>query len=87
MGRNGQHPEAGLWAWIVDASIEIDGQSVDAFRVVSREALEVILRDEKQLLRPMDQFDEEGQNSLFPDGFAGRFIAVVESNELWQGMS
>ncbi|EPL7484231.1 hypothetical protein R2536_006091, partial [Pseudomonas aeruginosa] len=58
------------------------------FRVVSREALEVILRDEKQLLRSVDQFDEEeGRGSLFPDGFtAGRFIAVVESDELWRGI-
>jgi len=58
LGCNGRYPKAGLWAWIVDTSIEIDGHSVDAIRVVSREALEVILRDEKQLLRPMDQFDE-----------------------------
>jgi len=74
-------------AWIVDTSIELDGQLVDGFRVVSREALEVILRDEKQLLRPIDQLDEESRDSLFPDGFtAGRFIAVVESDELWSGI-
>jgi len=42
-------------AWIVDTSIELDGQSVDGFRVVSREALEVILRDEQHLLRLLDQ--------------------------------
>ncbi len=87
LGYHGQHPEADLRAWIVDTSIELDGQSVDGFRVVSREALEVILRDEKQLLRPMGQLDEGGQHSLFPDGFtAGRFIAVVESDELWRGI-
>ncbi|WP_407594618.1 NERD domain-containing protein [Pseudomonas aeruginosa] len=87
LGYHGQHPEAHLQAWIVDTSIELDGQSVDGFRVVSREALEVILRDEKQLLRPMGQLDEGGQHSLFPDGFtAGRFIAVVESDELWRGI-
>jgi hypothetical protein len=84
---HGQHPEAHLQAWIVDISIELDGQSVDGFRVVSREALEVILRDEKYLLRPMDQLGEEGRDSLFADGFtAARFIAVVESNELWRGI-
>ncbi|WP_410924111.1 NERD domain-containing protein [Pseudomonas aeruginosa] len=88
LGYQGQHPESDLRAWIVDTSIELDGQSVDGFRVVSREALEVILRDEKQLLRSVDQFDEEeGRGSLFPDGFtAGRFIAVVESDELWRGI-
>ncbi|HHW2872540.1 TPA: NERD domain-containing protein, partial [Pseudomonas aeruginosa] len=47
LGYQGQQPEADLRAWIVDTSIELDGLSVDGFRVVSREALEVILRDEK----------------------------------------
>ncbi|MBG0839435.1 NERD domain-containing protein [Pseudomonas toyotomiensis] len=84
---HGQQPEADLRAWIVDTSIELDGQSVDGFRVVSREAMEVILRDEKQLLRPIDQLDEESRSSLFPDGFtAGRFVTVVESDELWRGI-
>jgi len=84
---NGHEPGADIRAWIVDTSIELDGQSIDGFRVVSREALEVILRDEKQLLRPIDQLDGERQDSLFPDGFtAGRFVAAVESEELWQGI-
>lgn len=84
----GQHPQADLLAWIVDTSIELDGQSVDGFRVVSREALEVILRDEKYFLRPMDELDEGARDSLFPDVFtADRFIAVVESGELWRGMA
>ncbi|MCY1559808.1 hypothetical protein D9M68_968810 [compost metagenome] len=87
LGYHGQEPEADMCAWIVDTSIELDGQSVDGFRVVSREALEVILRDEKHLLRPMDQLDEGGRDLLFPDGFtAGRFIASVESDELWRGI-
>ncbi|MEE1950356.1 NERD domain-containing protein [Pseudomonas alcaligenes] len=87
LGYNGQEPGAALRAWIVDTSIELDGQSVDGFRVVSREALEVILRDEKQLLRPIDQLDEESRDSLFPGGFkVGRFIAVVESDELWRDL-
>lgn len=87
LGYHGQQPEADLRAWIVDTSIELDGQSVDGFKVVSREALEVVLRDEKQLLRPLDQLDEESRGSLFPEGFtAGRFVAVVESDELWRGI-
>lgn len=87
LGYHGQQPEADLRAWIVDTSIELDGQSVDGFRVVSREGLEVILRDEKQLLRPIDQLEEGSQDSLFPDGFtAGRFVTVVESDELWRGI-
>lgn len=87
LGYCGQHPEAHLRAWIVDTSIELDGQSIDGFRVVSREALEIILRDEKHLLRPLDQVDYDGRDSLFPEGFtAGRFIAVVEYDELWRGI-
>lgn len=87
LGYLGLQPEADMRAWIVDTSIELDGQSVDGFRVVSRETLEVILRDEKHLLRPIDQVDEDDQDSLFPDGFnAGRFIAVVDSDELWRGV-
>ncbi|MNH22852.1 hypothetical protein D3C79_827240 [compost metagenome] len=86
LGYDAQHPEVDLRAWIVDTSIELDGQAVDGFRVVSREALEVILRDEKQLLKPLDQLDESGRDSLFPEGFtADRFVAVVESDELWRG--
>ena len=87
LGYHGQEPGADMHAWIVDTSIELDGRSVDSFRVVSREGLEVILRDEQQLLRPIDQLDEESRDSLFPDGFtAERFIAVVESDELWRGI-
>lgn len=87
LGYNGQKPGADMHAWIVDTSIELDGQSVDGFRVVSREGMEVILRDEKQLLRPIDQLGEESRDSLFPEGFtAGRFVAVVESDELWCGI-
>lgn len=86
LGYDAQHPEVDLRTWIVDTSIELDGQAVDGFRVVSREALEVILRDEKQLLKPLDQLDESGRDSLFPEGFtADRFVAVVESDELWRG--
>ena len=87
LGYHGQNPEADLNAWIVDTSIELDGQSVDGFRVVSREALEVILRDERHLLRPIDELDEDDPDSLFPDGFSSkRFVVVVESDALWQGI-
>jgi len=87
LGYHSQEPESDMRAWIVDTSIELDGQLVDGFRVVSREALEIILRDEKQLLRPIAQLEEGSRDSLFPDGFtAGLFVAVVESDELWRGI-
>lgn len=87
LGYQGMYPETELRAWIVDTSIELDGQLVDGFKVVSREALEVVLRDEKHLLQSLDQLDEECRGSLFPDGFtADRLVAVVESDELWRGI-
>lgn len=61
--------------------------SDEDFRLVSRETLEIVLRDEKHLLWPIDQLDEDDQCSLFPDGFSSkRFVAIVESDELWQGI-
>lgn len=87
LGYHGQKPREDMHAWIVDTSIELDGQSVDGFRVVSREVLEVVLRDEKRLLGRIDQLGEDNRSSLFPDGFsAGQFVAVVESDELWRGI-
>lgn len=85
LGYHGQYPEAHLHAWIVDTSIELDGQSVGGFKVVSREFLEVILRDETRLLRPLDPLDEDDPLTLFPGGFtADRFVEVTESGELWR---
>lgn len=85
LGYHGQQPEADMRAWIIDTSIELDGQSVGGFRVVSRETLDVILRDEQHLLRPLGQLDEAYQSSLFTDGFtADRFVEVAESGELWR---
>lgn len=87
LGYCGQHPETDMHAWIVDTSIELDGQSIDGFKVVSREVLEVILRDEKHLLQPIEQVGEDDQESLFPKGFsAGRFVELVESGELWRDL-
>lgn len=78
-------PEKDLRAWIVDTSIELDEQSIDGYKVVSREALEVILRDEKHLLRSVGQVDTDGRYSLFPEGFsAGGFVEIVESGALWR---
>lgn len=75
-------------AWIVDTSIECDQQKIDGFLVVSLEALQVILRDERQLLLPLDQLPEGMNDKLFPDGFCPkRFIEVVETGEIWKGLN
>ncbi|GAC1030977.1 hypothetical protein thsps21_18040 [Pseudomonas sp. No.21] len=74
-----------LHCWIVDTSIELDGETVDGFRVVSREVMEVALRDEQHYLRPFDQEEEPG--SLYPHGFSAQaFTQVIEGNEIWQGV-
>jgi Holliday junction resolvase-like predicted endonuclease len=87
LGYQGLEPEADMRAWIVDTSIELDGQTVDGFRVVSREALEVVLRDEQHFLRPLDQLVEDDQSSFFPGGFtAERFVETVESDVLWRSI-
>ncbi|MOA53382.1 hypothetical protein D3C78_1768360 [compost metagenome] len=77
-----------MYAWIVDTSIELDQQVVDGFLTVSLETLQVVLRDERQLLCPVDQLSAKGEAvpdaSLFPDGFsATRLVEVVESGEVW----
>lgn len=86
-GYHGENLERDLRGWIVDTSIELDGQSIDGYRVVSREALEVILRDEKHLLQPMGQVGADDHDSLFPGGFsAGRFVEIVESGAIWRDL-
>lgn len=84
LGYCGREPQECMHAWIVDTSIELDGQAVDGFRIVSREGLEVILRDEKHLLHSAERAVTEDTEVLFPDGFsAGRFVELVESGEPW----
>ena len=76
-----------LHAWIVDSSIELDQQCVDGFLVVSLESLQVILRDERDLLLPADQVPEELNDTMFPDGFsAERFVEIVETGEVWKSL-
>ena len=76
-----------LHCWIVDTSIELDGQCIEGFPVVSREVLEVVLRDEKHLLSPINELDLDNHESLFPKGFsASYFIDLVESHTLWKDL-
>ncbi|WP_256578211.1 hypothetical protein [Pseudomonas sp. PIC25] len=78
-----------LHAWVVDTSIELDGEVVDGALVVSREVLEVALRDEQHYLRAFDQGaeEEEAIATLYPDGFSAQaFIRVIERNEVWRDL-
>lgn len=84
---NSERSYNSLHCWIVDTSIELDGQTIDGFPVVSREVLEVVLRDEKHLLRPLNEMEENQPDSLFPNGFsASHLMHLVEDGHLWQGL-
>lgn len=74
-----------LHSWVVDTSIEFDGEVVDGFRVVSREVIEVTLRDEQHYLRTFDQEEEQEPASVYPHGFSAQaFVQIIEGNEIWQ---
>lgn len=82
-------PSPALHTWVVDTSIELDGEVVDGALVVSREVLEVALRDEQHYLRAFDQDaeEEEAIATLYPDGFSVQaFIRVIERSEVWRGL-
>jgi len=75
---------ASIYAWIVDTSIEYDGHYLDDFLVVSREVLEIVIRDELSLLRPVGDVELEVKPSFFKDGFSpSRFVEVIEKQLLW----
>jgi hypothetical protein len=66
----------------------LDQQWVDGFLVVSLESLQVILRDERQLLLDVNQEPQGVTDTMFPDGFsAARFVEVVESGEVWKHLA
>lgn len=87
LGCNVAQPYSSLHCWIVDTSIELDGQTIDGFPVVSREVLEVVLRDEKHLLCPLNELGSDQPTSMFSNGFcASQLTDLVEAGNLWQGL-
>lgn len=74
-------------AWIVDTSIECDQQIIDGYLVVSLESLLIILRDEREMLLPIDKISDVKNEKLFPNGpCPKRLIQVVENGEVWIGL-
>ncbi|MDP5138553.1 hypothetical protein ORJ04_21635, partial [Rheinheimera baltica] len=72
-----------LHCWIVDTCIEFDGQLIGGYRVVSRETLEVVMRDEMHMLCSLERM-QPVRNTLYPDGFsAQKFVDVIESEAVW----
>lgn len=78
-------PLPALHAWVVDTSIEFDGEVVDGFNVVAREIMEIALRDEKHFLQPLDQVDEGEGGTLYARGFSAQaFARLIESDGVWR---
>ncbi|ROZ84200.1 NERD domain-containing protein [Pseudomonas neustonica] len=76
-----------IHAWVVDTSIECDGELLDGFRVVSREVMEVALKDQKHYLQPLDAEDDAEIQTLYPDGFSAQaFVDAVTNEAVWRGL-
>ncbi|MBM3105893.1 NERD domain-containing protein [Pseudomonas sp. V1] len=78
-------PLPALHAWVVDTSIEFDGEAVDGFSVVSREVMEIALRDDKHYLWPLDQVNKGEVETLYAQGFSAQaLVRVIESSDVWR---
>ncbi len=87
LGIDPRAPSPHLHAWVIDTSIEFDGERVDGFLMVSREVIEVALRDEKHYLKAFADELEVTETSVYPAGFsAAEFVRVVEQQEVWLGL-
>lgn len=69
----------------MDTSIEFDGEVIDGFHVVSREIMEIALRDEPHYSRwafeQMDEAEVENEEeTLYADGFSAQaLVRLIES--------
>ena len=85
------NPLPALHAWVVDTSIEFDGEVVDGFHVVSREIMEIALRDEPHYLREFEEMDEaevgNEEETLYADGFSAQaLVRLIESDGVWSDL-
>ncbi|WP_298448579.1 nuclease-related domain-containing protein [uncultured Marinobacter sp.] len=79
--------ELTLHSWIVDTSIECDGELIGGFRVVSREVIEVALKDQRHYLQPLDTEAAQEPRTLYPKGFSAQaFVDVIAGEVTWQGL-
>ncbi|TCQ81563.1 nuclease-related domain-containing protein [Pseudomonas sp. JUb52] len=85
LGLAAPDPLPTLHSWVVDTSIEFDGEVVDGFRIVSREVIEVALRDELHYLKALDKQGANEVATLYPEGFsASAFARIIEQSEVWK---
>ncbi|MNJ67129.1 hypothetical protein D3C77_632720 [compost metagenome] len=85
------NPLPALHAWVVDTSIEFDGEVIDGFHVVSREIMEIALRDEPHYLCAFEQMDEaevgNEEETLYADGFSAQaLVRLIESDGVWSDL-
>lgn len=79
-------------SWIVDTSLEFDGQMIDGYLVASLETALIALRDEVSFLQNFEELDEnskllETETSLYSGAFNIReFINIIESGKIWDGL-
>ena len=79
--------ELTLHSWIVDTSIECDGELIDGCRVVSREVIEIALNDQKHYLQPLETETDSEPQTFYPMGFSAKaFVEVVMGETTWQGL-
>ncbi|WOF78973.1 nuclease-related domain-containing protein [Stutzerimonas kunmingensis] len=85
LGLAAPDPLPTLHGWVVDTSIEFDGEVVDGFRIVSREVIELALRDELHYLKALDKQGANEVATLYPEGFsASAFARIIEQSEVWK---
>lgn len=94
--------EPRITAWIADTSIEWDHQAFRGFLKVSLEEIQIALHDDRRWLNDPEGLFRTGSgdapiptdataepaDTLYPGGFsAKRFIDVIESAEVWEGVT
>lgn len=76
-------------SWIVDTSLEFDGQKIDGYLVTALETMIIALRDEKPFLNDFDALTADDEldvsiSSLYSNSFSIKeFIRIIESGQVW----
>ena len=87
LGLNDMSQSLTLHAWIVDTSIDCDGELIDGYRVVSREVMEVALMDQKHFLSSSEQELNPEHQTLYPNSFSAQaFVDVINGEQIWQDL-
>lgn len=84
-----------IHSWIIDTSIEYDHQCFSGFLKVSFQEILIALRNERHLLRNLEQLFSSEQkresydnvallDDLYPHGFSAEYFAdIIENGQIW----